>query len=333
MPTPVQKNYTTIRTELTAAPKAWLITGVAGQTIVGLDNFSTGHRSNLNEVMRGRPDAGDRFRFIEGDLRDAAACRSACNGVDYVLHQAALGSVPRSIADPITTNQVNVDGFLNVLAAARDARVRRMVFASSSSVYGDSPELPQIEDRTGRLLSPYAVTKATNEAYAKVFQRTYAMEIIGLRYFNVFGPRQDPEGAYAAVIPRWVRSLLRDEPCTIYGDGRTSRDFCYIENVIQANMRAACGVGAGATGQVYNIACGESTSLRELFYLIRDGVSDYQPSAKDAEPIYADFRSGDIAHSFANIGKARELLGYEPTHALARGLTEALRWYAGVSVA
>ena len=333
--------YAQIRSDLTARPRVWLVTGVAGfigsnllaellalgQHVVGLDDFSTGHRANLDEVLSTQPEARHRFRMIEGDIRRLESCKDACAGVDYVLHQAALGSVPRSINDPLTSSQVNVDGFLHMLVAARDARVSRLVYASSSSVYGDAPDLPQSEGRTGRLLSPYAATKAANEMFAEVFQRTYGTEVIGLRYFNVFGARQDPNGAYAAVIPRWTASLLCDEPCHIFGDGETSRDFCYVANVIQANLLAAVAADVSTTGSAYNIACGRSTSLRELFYLIRDGLATDRPEIARAEPIYDDFRSGDIAHSFANIEKAQRLLGYEPTHQLRDGLAEALRWY------
>ena len=295
--------------------------------MVGLDNFSTGHRSNLDEVLSGQPANRSRFRLIDGDVRQLEICREACAGVDFVLHQAALGSVPRSINDPLTTAQVNVDGFLHMLISAREAEVKRYVYASSSSVYGDATELPQSEERTGRPLSPYAATKVANEMFADVFQRTYGMQVIGLRYFNVFGARQDPNGAYAAVIPRWVARLLCDEPCLIFGDGETSRDFCYIANVVQANLLAAAGSGPDASGQSYNIACGESTSLRELFYLIRDGLAADRPAIAAAQPVYTDFRAGDIARSRASIERARQLLGYEPTHQLADGLSEALTWY------
>jgi len=334
--------YQRLQSRLVSEPKVWLITGVAGfigsnlleslldfgQSVVGLDNFSTGRRENLDAVLGPRPDAGSRFRLVEADIRSLEACHDACTGVDFVLHQAALGSVPRSIHDPLTSSHVNVDGFLNVLVAARDARVARIVYASSSSIYGDSKHLPQTEDETGRLLSPYAATKAANEMYAGVFQRTYGIELIGLRYFNVFGRRQDPLGAYAAVIPRWAASLLRDEPCTIFGDGETSRDFCYIANVIQANLLAAAGSPEGATDAAYNIACGDSTSLTALFYMMRDRLAEYRPAIRSAEPRYEDFRPGDIARSFADISRARDSLGYEPTHRIAQGLDEAMHWYA-----
>lgn len=340
MPT-LSDRFDQLRRELTAGPRVWLITGVAGfigsnllqellalgQTVVGLDNFSTGHQSNLDSVLAAQPDAAERFSFIKGDVRDLDTCHLACKGVDYVLHEAALGSVPRSIHDPLTSAQVNVDGTLHILIAARDAGVRRVVYASSSSVYGDNTELPQVEDRTGRVLSPYAATKAANEMFADVFQRTYGMEIIGLRYFNVFGPRQDPNGAYAAVIPRWVQNLLNDQPCPIFGDGETSRDFCHVANVIQANLLAAVNANGEATGQPYNIACGESTSLNALFCLLRDGLAVYRPSIKSAEPRYEPFRPGDVRRSFANIAKARANLGYEPQYQIKDGLAETLPWY------
>jgi UDP-N-acetylglucosamine 4-epimerase len=335
------ETYERLRRELADEPRTWLITGVAGfigsnlleellalgQTVVGLDNFSTGHESNLNDVLASQPVAAQRFRFIRGDIRDLQLCREASRGVDYVLHQAALGSVPRSIHDPLASAQVNVDGTLHVLIAARDAEVRRVVYASSSSVYGDSTELPQIEERTGRVLSPYAATKVAAEMFADVFQRTYGTETIGLRYFNVFGPRQDPAGAYAAVIPRWVANLLNEQPCPIFGDGETSRDFSHVANVVQANLLAATRANSETTGQAYNIACGESTSLNALFCFIRDGLAAYRPSVRFAQPRYDAFRSGDIRHSFADIAKARSELGYEPKYQVAEGLAKTLPWY------
>jgi UDP-N-acetylglucosamine/UDP-N-acetylgalactosamine 4-epimerase len=263
-----------------------------------------------------------------GDIRDLDGCREACEGVDYVLHQAALGSVPRSIDDPIATNRANVDGFLNMLVASRDAGVKRFVYAASSSTYGDHPGLPKVEDRIGRPLSPYAVTKYVNELYAGVFQRTYGLETIGLRYFNVFGRRQDPDGAYAAVIPKWVGSLLRGEPCRINGDGETSRDFCYIDNVVQANLLAATSAAEGATDEVYNVACGDRTTLNELFRAIRDGLAELRPELAAAEPVHGPFRPGDVRHSLADIGKIRQRLGFAPSHGVASGLGQALRWYA-----
>lgn len=331
-----------LRDELVAGPRAWLVTGAAGfigsnlvqellalgQRVVGLDNFSTGHQSNLDEAVAANSDTKGSFRFIQGDIRDPDACREATAGVEYVLHQAALASVPRSIADPVSSTQVNVDGFLNVLVAARDASVRRVVYASSSSVYGDATMIPQVEDVTGEVLSPYAATKSANEMYAKVFQRTYGLEAVGLRYFNVFGRRQDPNGAYAAVIPRWIANLLKDVPCTIFGDGNTSRDFCYVANAVQANLLAATTTSKEATAQAYNVACGEETSLNELFRMIRNALAPLYRAVEAAEPLYFEERQGDIRRSLADIGKARRLLGYEPTHRAAAGMEETLNWYA-----
>ncbi len=337
-----RSRYEVVRGELVASPRTWLVTGAAGfigsnlvqellglgQHVVGFDNFSTGYQPNLDEAVAATADSAGSFRFIQGDIRDVEACREACVGVDYVLHQAALASVPRSIADPVTSTQVNVDGFLNVLVAARDAAAKRVVYASSSSVYGDATTIPQVEEKTGQVLSPYAASKATNELYAAVFERTYGVQTVGLRYFNVFGRRQDPNGAYAAVIPRWVANLLRDVPCQIFGDGETSRDFCYVGNAVQANILAATVTTAGSTGQVYNVACGDETSLNELFGMIRAGLANYHPSVKSSEPQYEEPRQGDIRRSLADISKARRQLGYEPTHRAAEGLNEALIWYA-----
>jgi UDP-N-acetylglucosamine/UDP-N-acetylgalactosamine 4-epimerase len=334
--------YAALQAALRYEPHRWLVTGAAGfigsnlvehllrlnQTVVGLDNFATGHPRNLESVRQEVGAAAwSRFRFVEADMLDADACRVACTGVDYVLHQAALGSVPRSVADPIRTNAANVGGFLNVLVAARDAGVRRFVYAASSSTYGDHPKLPKREDAIGRPLSPYAVSKYVNELYAGVFQRTYGIETIGLRYFNVFGRRQDPDGAYAAVIPRWVGRLLRGEPCEILGDGETSRDFCYIDNVIQANVLAAT-APAAATDHVYNVAFGGRTTLNQLFEWIRDGLAAHLREGSAVRPLYLEFRPGDVRHSQADISKAREWLGYTPTHSVQKGLSEALEWYA-----
>lgn len=334
--------YEAIREELRATPRTWLVTGCAGfigsnllemllsleQRVVGLDNFSTGHRKNLDEVRECVGEAAwGRFRFIEGDIRDLETCRAACEGVDLVLHQAALGSVPRSLADPIATNASNVTGFVNMLVAARDAGVKRFVYAASSSTYGDHPGLPKVEETIGRPLSPYAVTKYINELYAKVFEDAYGIETVGLRYFNVFGRRQDPNGAYAAVIPRWVAQLLRREPCAINGDGETSRDFCYVDNAVQANLLAAVAQGEAITGEIYNVAVGDRTTLNELFGWIRDGLAGHQPEMVSAQPEYGNFRAGDVRHSQADISKARERLGYEPTHDVRAGLGEALEWY------
>ena len=316
--------------------KTWLVTGAAGfigshlvetllargDSVVGLDNFATGHRANLDEVEQAvGAQAWRRHRFIEASIADPEACRAACRGVDIVLHHAALGSVPRSIADPIATHQTNVDGFVNILLAARDAEVQRFVYASSSSAYGDDPGLPKVEERTGAPLSPYAASKQANELYADVFARCYGIQTVGLRYFNVFGPRQDPEGAYAAVIPRWIAALLTGAPVEVNGDGETSRDFCYVANVVQANLLAALTDDERAVNQVYNVAVGESTSLNRLLEILGEllGV--------EARPVHRPFRPGDVRHSLADISRARELLGYEPTHSLARGLRESLSWY------
>jgi UDP-N-acetylglucosamine 4-epimerase len=324
-------------------PKVWLITGVAGfigsnllealldlgQEVVGLDNFSTGFRRNLDEVKDSVGSSSwGRFRFIEGDITDFETCRGACRGVDYVLHQAALGSVPRSLRDPIATNRANIDGFLNVIVAARDAEVRRFIYAASSSTYGDHPALPKVEDRIGSPLSPYAVTKYVNELYAQVFARAYGMQSVGLRYFNVFGRRQDPDGAYAAVIPRWIARLLNGEPCQIYGDGETSRDFCYIKNVIQANLLAALVEDSDAVNQIYNIAYGGRSTLNQLYGMIRSQLAAEGPGVADLEPAYTDFRVGDVRHSQADVSKAERLLGYRPTHSVEQGLKEALEWYS-----
>lgn len=327
---------------LRARPARWLVTGCAGfigshlaetllaldQTVVGLDNFATGHRRNLDEVRAGVSETQwSRFRFIEADIRDPQACRDACLGVERVLHQAALGSVPRSLADPLTTNAANIDGFLNMLVAARDAGVRRFVYAASSSTYGDHPALPKVEDAIGRPLSPYAVTKLVNELYADVFGRCYGLASIGLRYFNVFGARQDPEGAYAAVIPRWARALLLGEPVLINGDGETSRDFCYIDNAVQANLRAALVEDPGAINQVYNVAVDGRTSLNRLFELLRDALAESLPDVAGRQPEYRDFRPGDVRHSQADIAKAARLLGYRPTHRIEDGIRAAMPWY------
>lgn len=334
--------YEKILGQLHEQPKTWLITGVAGfigsnllerllsldQRIVGLDNFSTGKRGNLDEVRDLVTETQwRRFMFIEGDIRDLATCRRCCSGVDYILHEAALGSVPRSIADPITSNESNVTGFLNMLVAARDAGVKRLVYAASSSTYGDHPALPKREDTIGNPLSPYAVTKYVNELYADVFARTYGMETIGLRYFNVFGPRQDPEGAYAAVIPCWVRALIKGETVHINGNGETSRDFCFVENVIQMNLLAATTTEPAAVNQVYNTALNARTSLNELFDKLHRRLVPHYPRLQGYKPVYRDFRKGDVLHSQADISKAVNLLGYEPTHTIDEGLDAALSWY------
>jgi UDP-N-acetylglucosamine 4-epimerase len=336
-------SYEDLRATLRREPRTWLVTGAAGfigshlveellglgQQVLGLDNFATGHRRNLEDVLSRVPaDRAVRFRFVEADIRDPAACRAACQGAQYVLHQAALGSVPRSIKDPIASHDSNVTGFLNVLNAAREAGVRRFVYASSSSVYGDHVALPKTEDVTGNLLSPYATTKFANELYAKTFQRVYGVETVGLRYFNVFGPRQDPNGPYAAVMPQWFAGLLRGEPVYINGDGETSRDFCYVANAVQANLLGATAVDPAATGQVYNVAFGARTTLNELFALIRSQVARFRPEVEGVEPVRRDFRAGDIRHSLADVSRARALLGYAPTHSVREGLDAAAAWYA-----
>ena len=328
--------------QLRAQPSRWLVTGSAGfigshltqallaldQHVVGVDNFATGFQSNLDEVRRiVGAERWQRHRFIEADIVDPAACQRACEGIDIVLHQAALGSVPRSIDDPLRTHAANATGFLNVLVAARDAGVRRFVYAASSSTYGDHPSLPKVEDAIGTALSPYAVTKHLNELYAAVFGRCYGMQTIGLRYFNVFGPRQDPGGEYAAVIPRFVAAMLQERPVKIYGDGETSRDFCYVQNVVQANLLAATVQDPAAIGQVYNVAVGNRTTLNALHRTLHDLLAERHPGLHVPRPVYAGFRSGDVRHSEADIGKARRLLGYRPGWDVASGLRDALPWY------
>jgi UDP-N-acetylglucosamine 4-epimerase len=323
-------------------PRTWLVTGAAGfigsnlaesllglgQRVVGLDNFSTGFRHNLDQVRDAVGAAAwSRFTFIEGDIRDLATCHKACAGVDYVLHQAALGSVPRSIDDPIASHDSNVTGFLHMLVAARDARVKRFVYAASSAIYGDHPGMPKVEHAYGRALSPYAANKHMNEIYADVFGRCYGLETVGMRYFNVFGPRQDPDGAYAAVIPKWVAALLRHQPVHIYGDGETSRDFCYIDNVVQANLAAATAGDPAAVGQVFNVAVGEQISLNELYAILAGLLAQHDPGIAQAKPEYRDFRPGDVRQSRADISKARNLLGYWPTHDVREGLERAIDWY------
>ncbi|MGZ4787550.1 MAG: NAD-dependent epimerase/dehydratase family protein [Terriglobales bacterium] len=332
--------YPRLRERLVSNPKVWVVTGVAGfigsnllqellalgQTVIGIDDFSTGHRANLDEVLAPHNGVAD-FRMVEGDIRNLETCRIACEGANYVLHHAALGSVPWSMDDPLRTNAVNVDGFINMLVAAKDAGVKRVVYASSSAVYGDTADYPQIEGRLGRPLSPYAASKTTNETYALAFQMSYGLQSVGLRYFNVFGPRQDPAGAYAAVIPRWIASLLRSERCRIFGDGETTRDFCYIANVIQANLLAATVEDANATGQAYNIACAESVTLNTLFGMMRDRLALQDGRFSLAVPQYDSFRQGDVRFSCASIEKARAMLSFSPTHNVQQGLEEALDWY------
>lgn len=322
----------------------WLVTGAAGfigshlvQTLVaagqrvrGLDNFATGHRSNLEDVReRVGDDAWARFDFIEGDIRDRTVCAMALDGIDHVLHQAALGSVPRSIADPLTTHDANATGFANVIDAARLAGVTSFVYASSSSVYGDEPNLPKVEGRIGRVLSPYALSKLHNELTAEVYRRTYGFGSVGLRYFNVFGPRQDPNGAYAAVIPRWTAAMIAGETVTINGDGETSRDFCYVANAVQANLRAALFAPAGEA-HLLNVAVGDRTDLNQLFELLREGLSA-RGIAYGKAAVHADFRPGDVRHSLADVGAAGALVGYAPTHRIAEGLEEALPWYLHIA--
>lgn len=336
--------YLAVQEELQSQPRRWLITGVAGfigsnlletllklnQHVVGLDNFSTGYLHNLEEVQANvMPEQWQRFRLIQGDIRRLDDCQRACEAVDFVLHQAALGSVPRSISDPVATNQSNVDGFLNMLVAARDAQVRSFTYAASSSTYGDHPDLPKQEDKIGKPLSPYAVTKYVNELYAHVFANCYGFQTIGLRYFNVFGPRQDPEGAYAAVIPKWVDALIKGADVYINGDGETSRDFCFIQNAIQANLLAATTPNSAALNQIYNVAVGERTTLNQLYQMIQETVNSARPGVRKniSRPVYREFRSGDVRHSLADISKAHTLLGYAPSHRLAEGLKVAVPWY------
>lgn len=325
----------TLSQRLAERPRRWLVTGAAGfigsnlvealleagQEVVGLDNYSTGHRENIVAAAG----AKHRFRMIEGDIRDRDACAEAITNCDVVLHQAALGSVPRSIVDPLASHDSNVTGFLNILEAARQAGLTRFVYAASSSTYGDHEALPKVEENIGNPLSPYAATKLIDEIYAAVYGRSYGFKATGLRYFNVFGPRQDPEGAYAAVIPRWVAAMLRDDPVTINGDGETSRDFCFVANAVQANILAALAPDE-VQGEVFNVAYAGRTSLNQLFALIRGGLAEHQIHY-GREPIHADFRSGDVRHSQADIRKARRMLGYEPTHDVAKGLAEALPYY------
>lgn len=334
--------YDTTKAAFTAKPRRWLVTGVAGfigsnlleslleldQDVVGLDDFSTGHRKNLDEV---RDQLGARrwarFRFVEGDVASPETCRDAVAGADVVLHQAAIGSVPRSIDEPLHSNAANVTGTLALLEAARREGVRRFVYASSSSVYGDSPALPKLEEDLGRPLSPYAVSKVTDELYAGVYSRLHGLETVGLRYFNVFGPRQDPEGAYAAVIPRWIAAMIRGDEVRINGDGETSRDFCHVGNVVQANLLAAAVEDTEALNRAYNVAAGRRTTLTELFRLLRDRLRPRHPGLASLEPVHGPFRPGDVPHSLADVGRARRLLGYEPTVSIEHGLDESLDWY------
>lgn len=333
--------YDLLRQRLPKEPHTWLVTGVAGfigsnlletlllldQRVVGLDNFATGFQRNLDEVQGlVTPEQWARFKFIEGDIRNIDDCRSACANVEYVLHQAALGSVPRSLADPIATNETNIGGFLNILIAARDAKVTSFTYAASSSTYGDHPALPKVEDVIGKPLSPYAVTKYVNELYADVFSRNYGFHCIGLRYFNVFGRRQNPNGAYAAVIPKWTGSLIEGEPIYINGDGETSRDFCYIENAVQANLLAATTRNASIGSQIYNVALGGRTTLNDLLELIRKSLAK-QGVDNQIPPIYREPRAGDVKHSQASIEKSEKFLGYKPAYSITKGIPVAVAWY------
>ena len=332
--------YEQIQTQLRLNPKTWLVTGVAGfigsnllesllkleQRVVGIDNFATGHQRNLDEVQTlVSHEQWLNFKFFQADIRQLVDCQVACKGVDHVLHQAALGSVPRSLADPISTNAVNISGFLNMLVAARDAKVQSFTYAASSSTYGDHPALPKLEENIGNPLSPYAVTKYVNEIYAGVFARSYGFKSIGLRYFNVFGNRQDPNGDYAAVIPKWTAALLKGQPIYINGDGETTRDFCFVENVLQANLLSAC-CASEAMDQVYNVAVGDRTTLNDLFVGLQTALQNLGVVSA-TQAIYRDFRDGDVRHSQADISKARRLLGYSATHSLSEGLSKCMPWY------
>jgi UDP-N-acetylglucosamine 4-epimerase len=338
--------YEKLQEHLKNNQSTWLVTGVAGfigsnllekllilnQKVVGFDNFDTGYQHNIDQAIEDAENATGKslngnFNFINGDIRKLEDCKQACNGVDYVLHQAALGSVPRSIEDPINTNRANIDGFLNMLVAAKDAKVKRFVYAASSSTYGDHPDLPKVEDRIGNPLSPYAVTKVVNELYASVFAKTYGFKVIGLRYFNIFGKRQNPNGAYAAVIPKWVSAILNNEDVFINGDGETSRDFCYIDNTVQINLLAATTDNDKAVDQVYNVALNDRTSLNDLYMMIEDRLVQRTKNLKRKEPIYRDFRAGDVRHSLADISKAQQLLNYQPKYKIDKGLDESMDWY------
>ena len=341
--------YEQLQEHLKSNQSTWLVTGVAGfigsnllekllilnQKVVGLDNFDTGYQHNIDQAIEDASIASGKdikqlkqdFTFIEGDIRKLEDCQKACSGVDYVLHQAALGSVPRSIEDPINTNKANIDGFLNMLVASRDAKVKRFVYAASSSTYGDHPGLPKVEDEIGAPLSPYAVTKVVNELYASVFAKTYGFKTVGLRYFNIFGKRQDPEGAYAAVIPKWVSDILSGADVFINGDGKTSRDFCYIDNTVQMNLLAATTTDSNSTDQVYNVAVNDQTDLNQLYQMIEEKLINRVENITKKDPIYRDFRAGDVRHSLADISKAKSLLGYDPDYKINEGLNESMDWY------
>lgn len=334
--------YERLKEILQRSPNKWLITGVAGfigsnlletllkldQTVIGIDDFSTGHTKNIDEV-KGlvSTEQWAKFSFFKGDIRNFESCEHLCKGVDYVLHQAALGSVPRSLNDPLMTHSVNISGFLNMLTAARNAKVKSFVYAASSSTYGDHPALPKVEENIGKPLSPYAVTKYVNELYADVFAGCYDFNSVGLRYFNVFGKRQDPDGAYAAVIPKWISCLIKNEPVYINGDGETSRDFCFIDNVVQANILAAISEGQEKSHQVYNVAVGQRTTLNELFRRLQQELIPQYKHLETVKPIYRDFRQGDVRHSLASIDKASKGLGFKPTHEIGEGIKVAMDWY------
>ncbi len=324
----------------------WLITGVGGfigsnlleklltlnQKVIGLDNFVTGNKNNIDQAVQDasnlvNKDISNNFEFIHGNIEDLSTCKEACKKINYVLHQAALGSVPRSIKDPINSNKSNIDGFLNILVASKDAKVDRFVYASSSSVYGDHPDLPKVEENIGNPLSPYAVTKIVNEIYANVFSNTYGLQTIGLRYFNVFGKRQDPNGAYAAVIPKWIAAFLKNDEVIINGDGKTSRDFCYVDNAVQMNLLAATSSNHQALNQVFNVAMNNRTSLNELFEMIKKKLKNKLSELDNKTPVYKDFRPGDVRHSQADIKKAKALMGYKPEYTISDGMDEALDWY------
>ena len=340
------EQYKKLQKYLERNQNTWLVTGVAGfigsnllekllilnQKVIGIDNFSTGYQHNIDQAIESAnsvtsKDISENFKFINGDIRDLVSCNKACNGVDYVLHQAALGSVPRSIEDPISTNSVNIDGFLNMLHASKNAKVKRFVYAASSSTYGSHKKLPKVEEEIGDPLSPYAVTKLVNELYAHVFFKVYGFGTIGLRYFNIFGKRQDPNGAYAAVIPKWTSAILEGGDIFINGDGETSRDFCHIDNVVQINLLAATTGNNKAVDQVYNVAFNDRTSLNELYQMIWERVSHKAQRLKKAKPTYRDFRVGDVRHSQADISKAKSLLGYLPEKSISQGLDIYIDWF------
>jgi UDP-N-acetylglucosamine 4-epimerase len=338
------KPYEEVRRRIQSAPRSWLVTGAAGfigshliehllvleQTVVGLDNFSTGKRENLDHVRRAVGETRwERFRFIEGDIRSLDTCNAACASMDLVLHQAGLGSVPRSIDKPLRTHDSNVNGFLNILLAARDAGAARLVYASSSAVYGDHPTLPKVESQIGRAMSPYGLSKRMNELYADVFDACYGFRSVGLRYFNVFGPRQDPDGPYASVIPAWIGALVRGETAYVNGDGSAARDFCYVDNVVQANLLAATVEDPQALGEAYNVAFGEQTTLNQLFELIRARLAKRLPHLRTVRAVHREPRRGDMLLSRADVGKVARLLGYRPEFDLSAGLAQTIDWYIG----